>query len=484
MKKLISVLLALVMCLSLCTVAWADAESVTFTDVNGTTTTYLKETNDTGVTFYFENEANAANYATASYELDGQTLTFKGATLRSVNNLMRAYWEVSKKTTGCDYDASKLPANGTAALTWTIYGTVEQGEYTKSNALLLPVLSGGYIYNDGGYNWKNIAVNAGTKDAAIVSNNTFDVDHTYVSAGTESTTFTGITLDGSVYVIPHGGNVKFTNCTFKGMLRTSSGNGDVTVEYCKFVGDPDTDNSKKNEYPIFFQAGGTLTIIHNTVDGDVYTRGMNVGGSEALNVTIEDNTIGAVAKGYSAIQLSGKVKEAKIHNNRIELNGTNALTLHNSLDAAPEVTITNNTITGTGYFIYDDAKATQVEFTKDNLTLTVDGNTIPSTVDTTKGVKGNNVVAASDFVRAAVEANVPPAPANPDPVNPDPTPVEPEQPAHTNRRYPATTTTTETPAKGNDITSAKTFDGGVALYVGMALTSTLGMAWMGKKRAQ
>ena len=75
---------------------------------------------------------------------------------------------------------------------------------------------------------------------------------------------------------------------------------------------------------------------------------------------------------------------------------------------------------------------------------------------------------------------------NPDPVipEPDPTPVEPEQPAHTNRRYPATTTTTETPAKGNDVTSAKTIDGGVALYVGMALTSTLGMAWMGKKRAQ
>ena len=68
--------------------------------------------------------------------------------------------------------------------------------------------------------------------------------------------------------------------------------------------------------------------------------------------------------------------------------------------------------------------------------------------------------------------------------DPDPTPVEPERPAHSNRRYPAATTTTETPAKGGEVTSAKTFDGGVMLYAGMALTSALGMAWMGKKRGQ
>ncbi len=72
-----------------------------------------------------------------------------------------------------------------------------------------------------------------------------------------------------------------------------------------------------------------------------------------------------------------------------------------------------------------------------------------------------------------------PAPT-PDP-EPDPTP---DRPTHTNRRYPAAnTTTTPTETKKDDaISSAKTFDAGVALYVGMALTSVTGMAWVGKKR--
>ncbi len=96
----------------------------------------------------------------------------------------------------------------------------------------------------------------------------------------------------------------------------------------------------------------------------------------------------------------------------------------------------------------------------------------------------DNTASATDPDASRVEyTDVPQQPpVTPDP---DPTPVEPERPAHTNRRYPAATTTTaEAPAKGNDITSAKTFDGGVMLYAGMALTSALGMAWMGKKRGQ
>ena len=71
-------------------------------------------------------------------------------------------------------------------------------------------------------------------------------------------------------------------------------------------------------------------------------------------------------------------------------------------------------------------------------------------------------------------------------VKPAQQPEQPEQPdpTHTNRRYPAAnTTTTPTETKKDDaISSAKTFDAGVALYVGMALTSVTGMAWVGKKR--
>ena len=71
-------------------------------------------------------------------------------------------------------------------------------------------------------------------------------------------------------------------------------------------------------------------------------------------------------------------------------------------------------------------------------------------------------------------------------VTPDPAPVDPqpERPAHTNRRYPANnTTTTTTDTKKDNVTSARTFDAGIAMYVGMSLLSVAGSAVViGKKK--
>lgn len=71
---------------------------------------------------------------------------------------------------------------------------------------------------------------------------------------------------------------------------------------------------------------------------------------------------------------------------------------------------------------------------------------------------------------------------------PAPTPEQPthERPAGVTRRFPAVTASTASAETGkeNGISSAKTFDAGVILYVGMALTSVTGMAWVGKKRAR
>ena len=71
-------------------------------------------------------------------------------------------------------------------------------------------------------------------------------------------------------------------------------------------------------------------------------------------------------------------------------------------------------------------------------------------------------------------------------VTPAPTPddPQPERPAHTNRRYPANnTTTTTTDTKKDNVTSARTFDAGIAMYVGMSLLSVAGSAVViGKKK--
>lgn len=353
-----------------------------------------------------QSNGTTQNKAVASYELNGQTISFEGKTIREVNTKMRVYWEVDDAN-GCSYNADKLPADGTGALTWTIYGTVGQGEYLNSGALILPALSGGYIYKNGTYQWKNITVVAGDKNATIVSNDTFDVDHIYVSNGANTTTtFTGITLDGSLYVVPNG-TVTFDGCVFKGMLRVPNGDGFVKVANCRFVGDADEDSTGiKNEYPFFFQAGGTLEFIGNTIAANTYKRGLNVGGLTELNATIENNTIGAVTAGYSAIQLSGKVTEAKIKGNEISLDGTNAFTLHGSLISAnkvTKVTVDGNTITGNGYLIYDDAAANNKAFTSKNLTLTIGTNTVASTVDTEHGVKGSKEFGLSETVATVVD---------------------------------------------------------------------------------
>ena len=397
--KLLSILLSLSLVISLLPTVALAAEGTTevkFTPQGGSEVAYMKAEDVSGnITLYFDSEKNVTEYATASYELDGKTVTFKGATLRSVNNLMRAYWEVCKNTTGCDYNSAMLPANGSGTLTWTIYGKVEQGDYLKQDGLTLPALSGGYIYNDGGYQWKNIAVNAGTENANIVSNDTFDVYHTYINTGTESTAFTGITFDGSFYVIPTG-KVVFDNCEVKGLLRVSSGSGDVKVDNCRFTGDSDGNTTnKKNEYPFFYQAGGKLEFTNNTVASGVYTRGLNVGGSTNLEVKINGNNIGTVSAGYSAIQLSGSVTEAQITSNQIAVNGGNAFTLHSSLAAGSEIGVSSNTITGTGYLFYDETGTTEVD-------ITYTGNDVPDTINTTEGIKGTDVKENSSSVSVAV----------------------------------------------------------------------------------
>ena len=326
----------------------------------------------------------AAGTVSVSYELNGETVSFSGATLREVNDKMRTYWEVNGA--GCAYNAEKLPADGTGTLTWTVSGTVEQGDYLNEGALVLPSLSGGYIYRDGTYRWKKIEVKAAAPGATINSNPTFDVWHSYFSMGTDTTTVTGVTLQGGLYVVPHG-TVTFDGCTFTGQLRVPNGDGAFAVTGCTFTGTTAAQDS--NGYVMHYQAAGKLAFTGNTV-ADGYRRGLNID-NEDLTATVERNKLGTTADaGRSAIQISTCVKLA-VTGNEIKLNGGNAFTFHEALlglSAAPEVSISGNTVTGTGYLVYDDAVANGKAFTSDNLKLTyATDNTVAETVDTTKGVK-------------------------------------------------------------------------------------------------
>ena len=186
--------------------------------------------------------------------------------------------------------------------------------------------------------------------------------------------------------------MEIKNCTFRGRLYVydnfeNQGKMTYSIHNCVFDGSNYSGDS--NAYAIFAQCkgGNNLVIKDNKIAG--FARGINIDHAN-VHATIEGNKISVTDTGRSCIQLSSLAK-ADIVGNTLELTGGNAITLHEkllTLGVVPEVSISGNTVTGTGYLIYDDAKANDKEFTSDNLKLTyATDNTVAATVDTTQGVK-------------------------------------------------------------------------------------------------
>ena len=103
---------------------------------------------------------------------------------------------------------------------------------------------------------------------------------------------------------------------------------------------------------------------------------------------------------------------AEIKGNEIHLDNSNVLTLHELLAGYNdvEVTVSNNTIDGNGYLIYDDVAANGGALTSDKLTLTLGSgdtaNTVTTgTLDTTKGVKGDAATDLIGYVAAVVQGD-------------------------------------------------------------------------------
>ena len=210
------------------------------------------------------------------------------------------------------------------------------------------------------------------------------------------------------------GEMEIKNCKFNGRLYVYDNfeNTGMTYNIHDNVFDGTNYSGDNNAYPIFAQCkgGNTLNIKNNNISR--YARGINIDHAN-VKAVIEGNTISVTDPGRSCIQLSS-LTTATIKNNTMNLTGGNAITLHEKLlgDKSPaieEITISGNTINGTGYLIYDDATANNKSFTNDNLTLTITkDNTVAKTVDITQGVKGSTKYGMSEIVKTTVEKNVVP----------------------------------------------------------------------------
>lgn len=464
MKKLLATILALVMALGLCSVSWADennyvtveltyGSNVSGEDVTTAKSSYANKKYDTCKA---ANEAYMALFG-VTWEKGYLDVTDTNAPLYKYAGVSGSVTEVkfyihgtlagftSLQSSGNQIDCTVGGNHQIFRTSYSIIG-VNNADGTKAQ------LTDGNIqaYVAGGYDSMHTQYGKLTIDNIEFTNTDTTTVGASAANATENSTESAT------------GEMEIKNCVFRGRLYVydNFANTGMTYNIHDNVFDGTKYSGDSNAYSIFAQCrgGNKLNIKDNNISG--FARGINIDHAN-VDATISGNTISITDAGRACIQLSSLTK-ASIEGNTLNLTGGNAITLHEKLltmSAVPAVSISNNTITGTGYLIYDDAKANNKTFDSDNLKLTMNGNTVASTVNTTQGVKNGTVYGTSDVVTGQVSAGV-------------------TVQQSTGYYYHPTTDTKADETKG----SPKTFDAGVGIYAVTAVLSVTGMAWVGKKR--
>ena len=469
MKKLLATILALVMALGLCSVSWAD------------------ENNYVTVELTYGSNVSGEDVAAAKALYEGT----KYDTCKAANEAYMALFGVTWGKGYLDVTDTNAPlykyagvSGSVTEVKFYIHGTLAGFTSLQSSGNQIDCTVGGnhQIFRT---SYSIIGVNNADGTKAQLTDGNIQA---YVAGGYGSgqlfTTSGRLTVDNIEFAttksttvgasasvdenapdkVVSSAEMEIKNCIFRGRLYVYDNfdnKGKMTYNIHDNVFDGTNYSGDSNAYSIFAQCrgGNKLVIKDNNISG--FARGINIDHAN-VDAAISGNTISITDAGRACIQLSSLTK-ASIEGNTLNLTGGNAITLHEKLltmSAVPAVSISNNTITGTGYLIYDDAKANNKTFNSDNLKLTMNGNTVASTVNTTQGVKNGIVYGTSDVVTRQVSAGVT------------------VQQSTGGYYYHPTTDTKADETKG----SPKTFDAGVGIYAVTAVLSVTGMAWVGKKR--
>ncbi|MGN0875773.1 MAG: hypothetical protein ACI4TC_00710 [Kiritimatiellia bacterium] len=308
---------------------------------------------------------------------------------------------------------TSVDENGNATLTYTISGTVVYDETDCANLLTMGRKASHYGNGRHLINFKFVGATGKDTDTLTVNS---DITLPYEWWGEKTTTgihFENLTITGSAPngLYPsqpffEGIDFSVSRCALKGIkiYNCSNVEGSYTITDSVLDGT----GAPANSYAIHLQGNETAPLSINIKGNTIswYDRGINIDQKTAV-ATIEGNTISVTDTGRSCIQLS-RLATADIVGNTLALTGGNAITLHANLltlSAAPEVSISGNTVTGTGYLVYDDAVANGTAFTSDSLKLTyATDNVVAATVDTTQGVKGETKYALSETVATTLHS--------------------------------------------------------------------------------
>ena len=309
-------------------------------------------------------------------------------------------------------------ANGDAAITYTIHGTVTYDETNYPNLLSMGRQSSHYSVTDGDGISRHLIRfffrgAAGRDTDTLVVNSTITLPYEWW--GEDKTTvisFDDLTITGSApnglsaYQSYYEGlSFAVNDCKLEGIKIYSYGNvdGTITITNNIFEGS----GALSEDYAIHLQGSETeplnISISNNTISG--YGRGINIDQATAV-AEISGNTISNTDSNRSTIQLT-QLDEAAISNNTLQLAGGNAFTLHENLADGSEISITGNTITGNGYLVYDAAaNKGNTNMHPNGLDLTVSGNQITGSIDTTQGIYKEKIYPHTDTVDAVI--NPPP----------------------------------------------------------------------------
>ncbi len=438
MKKLLAMALALVMCLGVTTMAWAEGTASALADSVYVSVSDGDDTNDGTQNTPVKSLQKAMELVKENgtvYILDRE---FGGS------DFFYRYKEASAATNG-QPNYSWHISNITKAV--TISGTVVNGVKTK----VVPGTDHGQ--NKAGDNclgYLSYKKDSNDNDGVILTNATVKF---------ENLNFAGRADLNNGNNDLSGVSLVFSNCDFTGVtvgngayinINPNSNLKSLSVDNCTFTA---ADTDAANGYLVWAKGAQSVSVTGSTFNGGEKLCGaihLGDGSTTAMNATITDNKINGVERGIQMAFATGKEDTVTIDRNTFTNVTMGAVILHENMAKKPTAIITygtDNTLAGS------TTKAIVAKVSKDGTTY----------VDVTKVVvaaDGGELVKNEDGSYSVVKNT------------PEQTPP---------RYYYNSTTTTDTKADGTK-GSPKTFDAGVGIYAVSAILSVTGMAYVGKRK--